>query len=1018
MTEDDPEGEFEKEPNKEAENEGSGNEETKTNPPDPTNSPEPDNPLNPTDSPDIRGTGSTSRIAGKLPSAIIGGGFLGTIVYFLSRNIWLTIIAVIVGMFVGVKLLRSLIGQIIPQTSSDVIVFLAFLFYVMDILAYKTFPWLRSFWSYESGITVRLLHSALIFFAWYVYEGRDEGEHTSFFLTAIAVVLLFGLVTGYFKFFVWIFFFILGILLFEVISGNYKEFLSSLLRMAGFFGILFIDLYLAGYIVNPNETAFFFGVSGTSFIGKGVMFLLKGLTAIGKIGIFKSFILNRLFIPPLFLFCYAKFRGSRTGAKLFFVYICLLLLLFGIDTVKGQLNISNPLGEEQIAAFDKQLEENKAQGGIVKNVENLNTNIRCYSYKIGQIFSLDIGDNAPVYDKYKACMEGRPLVPGTKIGEEKTYRGVKFRWTGKEWEMKDESKFYDLEGIGGGTLSDSTDKLRIAFGELETGKIKDDYITTTSMDIISPESDVELEIRCFIEKEDTLIVHGIANIPGKETTKKENAIKIIYEKTSSKGDTLDVECKFKKNDFSLGENEVKMEVKVLNVVSETEYKFLAVSKEKYDDMENDFTEKNPSVTAPKEERFAYSNALYHDAYRGPSVELFTNVFKDSPVNWDSFSQDKIVKWVLSPDIKFPLIGIEEKESITVKIGRESPKTKNNPDLKNVEFEAKVKLGRIMLKNGLVLVDSDKLAERKESGDYTNLFPEVSEDYSGYYISGDNLDYDDMETYPVVVHVEATNRKDFLNLEQKPENPAEISIRMIIAADYIFTKTEEIEIEENEYFLASGYARFPVDNMDEKHLPQTEGQKYGASREGGRTHNGIDLGGFAETHPAVYPMYDNMMVNEVNCNAHGGNQIMLITNGGKGDIMIAYAHLHKYAKNWKKGEIVNSKDVVGYVGNTAGCYDGAKCSATAGTCSDDCEKQCENFCRTRFEAEKKTPRYAATTIDECMKYCTDTTGLSCSKPFVMDNHLHLSIWFKEKNGWVTRDPEPIIKDALKQGILNK
>ena len=84
-----------------------------------------------------------------------------------------------------------------------------------------------------------------------------------------------------------------------------------------------------------------------------------------------------------------------------------------------------------------------------------------------------------------------------------------------------------------------------------------------------------------------------------------------------------------------------MEVRVLNVVSETEYKFLGVSKEKYQDMDEDFKPPSPSVNAPKEERFAYSNALYLDAYRGPSSELFANVFKNNPHNWGSFSQDKV-----------------------------------------------------------------------------------------------------------------------------------------------------------------------------------------------------------------------------------------------------------------------------------------------------------------------------------------------------------------------------------------
>lgn len=109
--------------------------------------------------------------------------------------------------------------------------------------------------------------------------------------------------------------------------------------------------------------------------------------------------------------------------------------------------------------------------------------------------------------------------------------------------------------------------------------------------------------------------------------------------------------------------------------------------------------------------------------------------------------------------------------------------------------------------------------------------------------------------------------------------------------------------------------FPLQGATEDDFEDT----WAAGRSDNRRHEGVDI--FAEIGRPYIAVKDGTIA-RVGCNKYGGNRIGFTDSQG---IYYYYAHLDRYAKNpatgdfWKVGDEIKAGQVIGYNGDTVGCY---------------------------------------------------------------------------------------------------
>jgi hypothetical protein len=571
----------------------------------------------------------------------------------------------------------------------------------------------------------------------------------------------------------------------------------------------------------------------------------------------------------------------------------------------------------------------------------------------------------------------------------------------------------------GALLEDSTDVLEVGFDEVEKGTSEGKYAFKTRLDIVSPEQPVDLEIRCYTGKSG-ISVQGDITVPNtKAVVQDDKSVLISGMDIDDAGDSFALVCLLPKNSFVAGVNDVLFEVKVLNVISDVKYEFIAISEKTFEKGKDDFYRENevrmPQSSASKEEKFSYANALYLYIYKGEKSELFTNAFQDDVNKWDSFSENKVVKWVLQPDIALPFIGLAKDETFGLTIGRDEPDFTGIASMSDVEFDAKIKLVRLILRDGIEFVkktDDNKVdavtSAAKDLGFDEKLLPTVPQKYHSVIL--DSVSYAGMAEYAYIFDLKVISPESFLNLEVPPENPAEISTEMNVVADYIFKKKATIEIDPQEAFM-NDEVRIPLEGFTTANLPDCEPggvdkdtlcvgayRKRQPGSQSEPVHDGIDI--YAIEGTKVYPMYKEMTVESITCGVYGGLGINLVTTDGR--VKLYYGHLKDVLV--KAGDTVTWETPIATSGTTLGCFVD-KCKAFTESCDTSCKSSCEDYCTKNAGTNvdmivglnaNNEYRPVSAPIDKtkCLEYCDRNTvggvlqGLSCAIPYKTAGHLHV------------------------------
>ena len=98
---------------------------------------------------------------------------------------------------------------------------------------------------------------------------------------------------------------------------------------------------------------------------------------------------------------------------------------------------------------------------------------------------------------------------------------------------------------------------------------------------------------------------------------------------------------------------------------------------------------------------------------------------------------------------------------------------------------------------------------------------------------------------------------------------------------------------------------PIEDISKSEITDT----WGASRSGGRSHEGVDI--FAERGTPIYSATDGYVIRKGHGKL-GGNYVYVLGAGGR---RYYYAHLDSFREDLKIGEKVSIETVLGYVGNT-------------------------------------------------------------------------------------------------------
>lgn len=98
---------------------------------------------------------------------------------------------------------------------------------------------------------------------------------------------------------------------------------------------------------------------------------------------------------------------------------------------------------------------------------------------------------------------------------------------------------------------------------------------------------------------------------------------------------------------------------------------------------------------------------------------------------------------------------------------------------------------------------------------------------------------------------------------------------------------------------------PIENLPVRNISDS----WGASRSGGRTHEGVDM--FAKKGTPIRSATNGYVI-YVGTNPLGGNVVFVY---GRGGVRYYYAHLDAFAGDIRVGKWVSTSTVIGFVGNT-------------------------------------------------------------------------------------------------------